>query len=191
MKERPILMTGPLVVRTLDDVNPKTRRKLYPRDGESPTSPSHLARRLMNAIEGNANGCWEWQRTRNNHGYGTLTVSRRTVLAHRLAFELSGRALRRGQQVLHKCDNPPCINPSHLFAGNRSDNMRDCVAKGRHGGSPTPKRGEQNPASKLTRLQAESIRRRAVGGERHRVLAAEYGISPSQISNIKQGRQWA
>jgi hypothetical protein len=82
-------------------------------------------------------GCWPWQRGRNNKGYGRFLIerdgTRQRPLAHRVAMRLHlGRELDRAEFVLHHCDNPPCCNPAHLFLGTQKDNMADMMAKGRH-----------------------------------------------------------
>jgi|GEM_PF-2714749 len=83
-------------------------------------------------------GCWEWRRGRTTYGYGVLTFTmdgiQRRGMAHRAAWAFAnGCPYPQGRIfICHKCDNPPCCNPAHLFAGSASDNMRDCVAKNRH-----------------------------------------------------------
>lgn len=190
VKEPPLLFSGEMVRASLAGEN-RQRKKLYPREGETPVSDAHLIRRLANGLEAAPkDGCWNWVKTCKAHGYGTLTLEGRTIYAHRLAFRLSGRILRDGQQVRHTCDNPRCINPAHLLAGNHSDNMQDMVRRGRHPGPPPPTAGEKNPASRLTEKGVQEIRVRLRDGEVQRILAAEYGVSQSQISNIKRGAQW-
>ncbi len=83
---------------------------------------------------GDPDECWEWTRMRRQgtHPYGLLYVNNRQRRAHRIAWELANGPIPDGIEVCHRCDNPPCCNPAHLFLGTQRDNMDDCVAKGRH-----------------------------------------------------------
>lgn len=77
--------------------------------------------------------CWEWTGARFRRGYGHLnTIGRAEKQAHRISWELNFGPIPNAMWVLHRCDNPSCVRPDHLFLGTRSDNMLDCLAKGRH-----------------------------------------------------------
>jgi hypothetical protein len=88
--------------------------------------------RFMAKVQVNiVTGCWEWIGARNNHEQGQFVVEHKKVLAYRFSWELHRGKIPEGMYVCHKCDNPPCVNPDHLFLGTQSDNIRDCVSKGR------------------------------------------------------------
>lgn len=131
-------------------------------------------------------GCWEW--TGGLHvpcGYGVISRGggKPRLYAHREAFRLYVGPIPDGYDVCHRCDNPPCFNPEHLFVGTRLDNMRDAKAKGR------TRRGERHGASKLSDAQAEDIRREyATGQVRQRDLAARYGVCQQLVSLIVNNR---
>jgi hypothetical protein len=78
-----------------------------------------------------SSGCWEWQGYINNYGYGAFQHNGKHYMAHRYMYEKYIGEIG-SLNVLHKCDNPKCANPAHLFLGTQSDNMKDCISKGRH-----------------------------------------------------------
>lgn len=134
-------------------------------------------------------GCWEWMRTRipvrgngtNNYGMVTLP-GRRKELAHRVAWKLAYGEIPEGKQVCHRCDNPPCCNPEHLYLATQSENILDSSRKGR-----------LHKMAKLTEQQVREIKRRlredgkiGIGLE----LAREYGVGRDAISLIKRGKAW-
>ncbi len=75
--------------------------------------------------------CWSWSGTRNGGGYGLIKVCGQMVGAHRISFELANGPIPAGVWVLHRCDNPGCTNPEHLYLGDRSRNMKDARERGR------------------------------------------------------------
>lgn len=93
-----------------------------------------------------------------------------------------------GLAVLHRCDNPRCVNPAHLFLGTQIDNIADMVAKGRQRGDHRP--GSKCPTAKLTEAQAIEIKRRGGAGEVHTRLAAEFGLSQASVSALVRGETW-
>lgn len=99
-------------------------------------------------------GCWEWQGSFASKGYGELKTPRLRKLAHRISFAIATGIMDDEVCVLHRCDNPKCVNPDHLFGGTRGDNNRDRAAKGRtacgdrHGSKTHPEavlRGDLHP----------------------------------------------
>jgi hypothetical protein len=78
-------------------------------------------------------GCWLWTGCTNHAGYGLFALRHgKLAIAHRYAWTLDGRAIACGMNLCHSCDNPACVNPAHLWLGTQQENIRDCVAKGRH-----------------------------------------------------------
>lgn len=75
--------------------------------------------------------CWAWKLSKFGNGYGKASVKNRTRLAHRLSWEIANGPIPRGMMICHKCDNPPCVNPNHLFLATQKTNMQDCVEKKR------------------------------------------------------------
>lgn len=129
-------------------------------------------------------GCWEWQASRRL-GYGRFWLNGRFVAAHRFAWEQENGSVPEGLEVCHRCDNPPCVRPDHLFLGTTQENINDMVAKGRHRGPI----GERAPKAKLTADKVREIRNR-YPAEPIRALAREYSVSPHSIRCIVQGRTW-
>jgi hypothetical protein len=122
-------------------------------------------------------GCWEWTGTRGEKGYGRLTADGRTVQAHRLAWELTNGPIPAGLHVLHRCDNPPCVRPEHLFLGSNLDNIADRHAKGRNARNRGPACGH----AKLTAADVVAIRAAAAQGASNRWLAGRYGVAHQTI----------
>ena len=75
--------------------------------------------------------CWPWLKGKDRKGYGQTTIAYQHHRAHRLAWELANGPIPAGLCVLHRCDNPPCCNPGHLWLGTQRDNAHDAIAKGR------------------------------------------------------------
>lgn len=130
-------------------------------------------------------GCLLWMGMRHVGNYGRVRLNGRLELAHRVAYQLVVGPIPAGLNVLHRCDNPPCCNPAHLFVGTQLDNVRDRDLKGRQA------HGERSGAARLTAEQVRAIRERyarePVGAH---ALAREYGVHPSVISCLVSGKTW-
>lgn len=125
--------------------------------------------------------CWLWTASRTEKGYGRIGVPGSRygyILAHRISWLLHVGFIPKGMMILHRCDNPPCVNPDHLFLGTQKDNMSDCREKGRHGNTI------------LTDAQALTIRERFAAGETYAALAKEFGVSKSAIAVVVTARWW-
>lgn len=131
--------------------------------------------------------CWEWGGCRNKWGYGTIKIQCRDRKAHRVSWAIHFGELSTDLDVLHRCDNPSCVNPDHLWLGNDSMNRTDSVTKGRDN---SPK-GERNKGGgKLTEEKVAAIRNRTALGEGQRHVAKDFGVSQALVSLIHRRESW-
>jgi hypothetical protein len=141
------------------------------------------ARRFWAKVE-RGDGCWTWTASRYTaNGYGQFFVAwvngaTVTTTAHRVSWELTHGPIPDGSWVLHRCDNRSCVRPDHLFLGDHDANMADMARKGRSG------------RAKLTAAKVAEVRRRLAVGEKHRTIAADFGVSRSAVTRINSGRIW-
>lgn len=146
-----------------------------------------LAERFWSkANRSTADACWEWQAGCTKTGYGEFGVSGKMLRAHRVAWEIVNGPIPPAVDVCHRCDNRRCVNPDHLFLGTRSDNMRDCAAKGRVRGAVEP--GERHSSAKLTEAQVLTILADNVSS--HVELGLRYGVKKHHIYAIRVGKKW-
>lgn len=124
--------------------------------------------------------CWEWTRPRTLRGYGVFFMNSTYRAAHRASWQLHQGDIG-DLCVLHRCDNPPCIRPDHLFLGTFDDNNKDKAKKGR-----APK-GEGHKSTKVSDQAILEIRKRAAAGESHRVIAEDYDLSQGYTSRVVRG----
>lgn len=129
-------------------------------------------------------GCWLWTGHVANR-YGVTWFNMKNKRAHRASWELANNCeIPQGMSVLHKCDNPLCVNPDHLSLGSHIQNMQDMVSKSRN-----PKM-EKSGRAKLTATQVKEIRERYAKGEKPTPLSIEFGVSQENVSNIVARRSW-
>ena len=129
--------------------------------------------------------CWTWTgRVNDKSGYGRMGIGGKAILAHRISYELINGPIPRGVFICHHCDNPSCVNPSHLFAGSSADNMRDAAAKGRTSS------GERRNNSKLTDKTVLAARRERRDGARFDELGRRYGVHIHTIYRAVVGLTW-
>ena len=137
-------------------------------------------------VRSNDRGCWQVvSHHKNKNGYIWLMRNGENTRAHSLSYEAFVGKIPKGLHVLHRCDQPDCVNPEHLFVGTHAKNMKDMEQKGRH----VPMPGEKHPLSKLTEKQVKEIRA-LKGRTTQRSIAAMFGVSVGHINNIMQRRTW-
>lgn len=136
--------------------------------------------------------CLEWMAARIPAGYGKFVVATggksSYIYAHRFAYWLKHRANIIGLCVCHKCDNPSCVNPDHLFLGTMAENMQDRDRKGRSGWITNP--GRLIVSKKLSENDIYAIRKMLAANYKHRVVARIFGVARSTISDINNGATW-
>lgn len=118
--------------------------------------------------------CWLWTGKRYAKGYGCVARYDRGLLAHRIAYEYANGPIPLGLLVRHTCDNPPCVNPSHLILGTQADNLNDAIDRNRF----------------RTKLSAEMVAEIRAAGEKrsYNDLASAYNVSKALIYQIVKGR---
>jgi hypothetical protein len=133
--------------------------------------------------------CWEWAAGRNPNSYGKFKVaSYEIVTASRFALICTKRAEPDGMHVLHRCDNPPCCNPAHLYFGTVQQNIADKLERGR--ARSGDQSGANNGAAKLSDAQLELIVTRIRQGWNNKQIAADLPVTHSMVSLIRLGRMW-
>lgn len=143
-----------------------------------------LEKRFWRKVE-KTGTCWLWTGAKFENGYGAIWTNPDTQRAHRVSWELNCGKIPLGLIVCHKCDNPPCVRPDHLFLGTLSDNRKDMVQKRRG------MVGALNIKAVLTEEQVFKLR-----GLRDKpfcvsLLAQEYGVSKNTISRAMSGETWS
>lgn len=137
--------------------------------------------------------CWNWLGYLNadRGGYGRIEIDGHFIYVHRYSWMLAYGSIPDGLQVCHRCDNPACVKPDHLFLGTNAENLADMRAKGRHRWGNTPFPGVSNPMARLTDEAVLEIRRRWQAGTLQKDLAAEFGVSKMTISRAVRGESWS
>jgi HNH endonuclease len=145
-----------------------------------------LAERLAaRTVRGAETDCWPFRGcVVGNNGYGQLmrdAPSRERIYAHRAAWEGAYGPIPDGLRVCHRCDNPRCVNPTHLFLGTQAENVRDCVNKGRHNAFGI---------RKLIAAEVLEIRALSATGMRQKDIGAQFGIARNTVSGIVHRLTW-
>ncbi len=142
-----------------------------------PNSKPHWTDKPLRYLPDDQTGCWVFQGTIDSYGYGVLQRGGKPAKAHRVAWQEHVGPIPEGLCVCHRCDNPPCVNPMHLFLGTARDNAVDRARKGRQ-------------RTKLQPPQVQEIRTRQETGESMVRLAHEFGVSVPTIHSIIHRKKW-
>jgi len=146
-----------------------------------PCARGNVEERFWNHIQKKVeNECWEWQGFVDKDGYGKMRTTDTNEAAHRASYRIHNGEIPKGLNVLHKCNNPPCCNPNHLYVGDQSRNMQDRIDAGNF------LYGECHHNSKISNETVVLIKN---DSGTHKQLAEKYGCSASQIGNIRRGSQ--
>lgn len=139
--------------------------------------------RLLRGVDIKPCGCWEWQGAKSIQGYGQIEFENKTWRTHRLMAHIKVADVLDTSIVCHRCDNPCCINPEHIWVGTQKQNVDDRDKKGRRNQA----RGARQGSAKLTEELVKQIR---LDPRRHQIIAADYGITRAHVGNLKANRAW-
>lgn len=132
------------------------------------------------------NGCWIWMKGKDLYGYGRTTIKNTSISAHRASWIAWKGDIPDKIYVLHKCDNPQCINPDHLFLGTQKDNMKDMISKKRD----LKAKGENSGTSKLKNEQIEQIEQIRESIKSSYDISKDFNVSASNIRAIRNNKTW-
>ena len=175
---------------------------------------SHIDRFFEKVVGGKGIHCWEWGSGRNSYGYGAFAINGQNYAAHRVSYVIYYGIDPGEMLVCHACDNPPCVNPQHLWLGDNQSNQRDASSKGsasrgRWGhrtknlfptwikridavGGRERQHGDDHGSSKLMSWQVEEMRKLYEGGNTtYKTIAQKYGVHLNTAYFAIQGRNWA
>jgi hypothetical protein len=133
---------------------------------------------------GGPDACWPWTRSCTHAGYGQVYAHGKNRYAHRLSWENAFGPLPGGAFLCHRCDNPPCCNPNHLFVCTQAENIGDAARKDRVSW------GEHRHSARLRAADIPTIRRLVRQGLTHRAVAARFGVARETITKVASGRSW-
>jgi hypothetical protein len=147
--------------------------------------PTVEARFWSKVKKADGDSCWEWTGARQKNGYGSFRLGDSNTSAHRASYIINVGPVSADIFVCHKCDNPPCVRPDHLFLGTAEENNHDREQKGR-----SPDTHKAVP-KKLTRQQVEEIKSmRSSTGWSYVKIGQRFGVSKTNVGLILQGKIW-
>lgn len=135
-------------------------------------------------------GCWLWMGHTHHAGHGQFYYNGRAHYAHRISWLLTFGEIG-DNCILHKCDNPSCVNPFHLFSGTQQDNIADMIAKGRMAcGEKRSRKGSKHGMAKLTESDVLHIRELRKDGKYLKEIAKVFNVTETSVSNIVRRKSW-
>ena len=149
--------------------------------------------RFMKKVIADASGCWNWvgakkQCRRGTHRYGWFFYERGPIAAHRAAWMLFNGSIPVDSVVCHKCDNPSCVNPDHLFIGTQKENVEDMIQKGRKCMEISVRKSDGKPVRAiLDAATIQQIKAMRETGRSQQSIADEIGVSQGCISQLLRG----
>lgn len=146
-------------------------------------------KRFWSKVQKMPSGCWEWQAAKTPNGYGLFLVDRKLTYTHRFSYLLHNGELPDNLHVCHKCDNPSCCNPEHLFLGDDSVNNADMHAKGR-GFLPPTQKGVSNNNAKLNPESVREIRKMRADGHTYQSIAERFNVSSAVAYAVSNHKTW-
>lgn len=155
-----------------------------------PATP--IADRFWKFVSKQSSGCWEWIGCLSTKGYGKIAAGRDRYgvrEAHRVSWEIHNGKIPDGKWVLHRCDNPPCVNPEHLWLGTARENVRDCVSKGRFRGNPL--KGLAHGYHKIDKRIADEMRAMYSKGDCSiSSIARMFSVEHHTVSAVLKNLRW-
>jgi hypothetical protein len=144
-----------------------------------------IREKIKQNITLNERGCWVWNKGKSNSGYSKMTFKNRTMCGSRVSFMVFKGKISKNKVVCHTCDNPPCVNPDHLFLGTIRDNRTDCVVKNRHA------KGSKIGISKLKEKDIPIIKKMYYNNLSQREIALLFNTSQTTISRVLLKQTWS
>lgn len=140
----------------------------------------------------NENGCWDWKGKKSTLGYSWYYVNGKRIFAHRFSYEFYNGQILNNNEICHKCDNPSCTNPLHLFQATHKENIQDSIKKGRFKFVPNhlKAKGSNVSSAKLNEKNVVLIKKMIKDGIGNKEIAKKFNVVHGTISHIRVGKTW-
>ena len=189
LRHRGMIPKNWVVKSTCEDKSCINPDHLYICDGNAYKRIDPLTRLLNGYKEDKVTGCWEWQKAKDKDGYGQITIFRKSIKAHRFSYMQHNGMIPKSWMVCHKCHNPKCINPKHLFVGTNSDNMLHSSIDKRL--NCNHQLGEKNPYNKLKEATVKRVYQLSKEEKTSKYISEITSVPMSNVRNIRYGYTWS